>query len=55
MLGSSVFKALPNEFKNTFMISLMEIVSKKNTELSFLGSHLEEGERKRILNILSEK
>ena len=55
MLGSSVFKALPDEFKNTFMISLMEIVSQKNTEFSFLGSHLEEDERERILNILSQK
>lgn len=55
MLGSSVFKALPDDFKNTFMISLMKIVSQKNTELSFLGFHLEEDERERILNVLSQK
>lgn len=55
MLGTPVFKALPDDFKNTFMISLREIVSKKNTELSFLGSHLEEDERERILHVLSQK
>jgi hypothetical protein len=55
MLGSSVFKALPADFKNTFMISLKEIVSQKNTELSFLGSHLEDDERERILNVLSQE
>jgi hydrogenase-4 membrane subunit HyfE len=55
MLGSSLFKALPDDFKNTFMISLMKIVSQKNTKLSFLGFHLEEDERERILNVLSQK
>ena len=54
MLGSRVFNELPDSFKITFLDSLKEAISNKESAYANLTDHLGVEERKTILKVLHE-